>query len=146
MVSGNGCWRIDGSWWVLTPGSFSPIPQVGAKVPPPPASHTAHTSCSWFSCWCRRRSEPSSSSSSSLPALSASRQSPLSWSLLWQVGRSVGTPGWGHTTLGVLCPLPPYRFPTGHWLVASACRGAGRIRPVVPREEPRYRLTSTPER
>ncbi|XP_077637677.1 uncharacterized protein LOC144245944 [Lonchura striata] len=34
----------------------------------------------------------------------------------------------------------------GHWLLASACRGAGRIRPVVPREEPRYRLTSTPER
>uniref|UniRef100_A0A674H5N2 Uncharacterized protein n=1 Tax=Taeniopygia guttata TaxID=59729 RepID=A0A674H5N2_TAEGU len=34
----------------------------------------------------------------------------------------------------------------GHWLLASACRGAGRIRPVVPREEPRFRLTSTPER
>uniref|UniRef100_A0A803V0M2 Uncharacterized protein n=1 Tax=Ficedula albicollis TaxID=59894 RepID=A0A803V0M2_FICAL len=34
----------------------------------------------------------------------------------------------------------------GHWLVASACRGARRIRPVVPREKPRYRLTSTPER
>ncbi|XP_032937277.1 uncharacterized protein LOC117007914 [Catharus ustulatus] len=34
----------------------------------------------------------------------------------------------------------------GHWLVASTCCGARRIRPVVPREEPRYRLTSTPER
>ncbi|XP_033368380.1 uncharacterized protein LOC107216208 isoform X1 [Parus major] len=34
----------------------------------------------------------------------------------------------------------------GHFLVAPACRGARRIWPVVPREEPRYRLTSTPER
>ncbi|KAM7072196.1 uncharacterized protein M8220_013168 isoform 2-T3 [Acridotheres tristis] len=34
----------------------------------------------------------------------------------------------------------------GHWLVASACRGVRRIQPVVPWEEPRYRLTSTPER
>ncbi|XP_037985922.1 protein brambleberry-like [Motacilla alba alba] len=34
----------------------------------------------------------------------------------------------------------------GHWLLASACRGAGRIRPVAPREKARYRLTSTPER
>ncbi|XP_063009020.1 protein brambleberry-like [Melospiza melodia melodia] len=34
----------------------------------------------------------------------------------------------------------------GHWLLASGCRGAGRIRPVVPREKARYRLTSTPER
>lgn len=55
---------------------------------------------------------------------------------------SLGThhPVWG------LCPLPPSCFPTGHWLVASTCCGARRIRPVVPREEPRYRLTSTPER
>ncbi|XP_059724141.1 uncharacterized protein LOC132338500 isoform X2 [Haemorhous mexicanus] len=34
----------------------------------------------------------------------------------------------------------------GHWLLASACRGARRIRPVVSREKARYRLTSTPER
>ncbi|XP_058686089.1 uncharacterized protein LOC131575093 [Poecile atricapillus] len=34
----------------------------------------------------------------------------------------------------------------GRLLVAPACRGARRIQPVVPREEPRYRLTSTPER
>ncbi|XP_041255592.1 protein brambleberry-like [Onychostruthus taczanowskii] len=34
----------------------------------------------------------------------------------------------------------------GHWLLASTCRGAGRIRPVIPREKARYRLTSTPER
>ncbi|XP_018771829.1 uncharacterized protein LOC108962334 [Serinus canaria] len=34
----------------------------------------------------------------------------------------------------------------GHWLLASACHGAGRIRPVVSREKARYRLTSTPER
>ncbi|KAF4802817.1 hypothetical protein TURU_021670 [Turdus rufiventris] len=34
----------------------------------------------------------------------------------------------------------------GHWLVASTCCGARRIRPVVPRKEPRYQLTSTPER
>ncbi|RMC14689.1 hypothetical protein DUI87_06861 [Hirundo rustica rustica] len=32
----------------------------------------------------------------------------------------------------------------GHWLVASLCRG--RIWTAVPREEPRYRLTSTPKR
>ncbi|XP_058669485.1 uncharacterized protein LOC131563444 [Ammospiza caudacuta] len=34
----------------------------------------------------------------------------------------------------------------GHWLLASGCRGTGRIRPVIPREKARYRLTSTPER
>ncbi|TRZ13046.1 hypothetical protein HGM15179_014077 [Zosterops borbonicus] len=34
----------------------------------------------------------------------------------------------------------------GHWLVVSVCHVAGRIQPVVPQEEPRYRLTSTPER
>ncbi|XP_066193186.1 protein brambleberry-like [Sylvia atricapilla] len=34
----------------------------------------------------------------------------------------------------------------GHWLVVSVCRVAGRIRPVVPWEVPRCRLTSTPER
>ncbi|XP_030827523.1 uncharacterized protein LOC115917540 [Camarhynchus parvulus] len=34
----------------------------------------------------------------------------------------------------------------GHWLLASGCHGARRIRPVVPREKARYRLTSTPER
>lgn len=58
---------------------------------------------------------------------------------------------WGHLDgdtppLRGLCALPPSHFPTGRWLVASICRGAGRIRPVVPREQPRYRLTSTPER
>ncbi|CAN8183637.1 unnamed protein product [Coccothraustes coccothraustes] len=34
----------------------------------------------------------------------------------------------------------------GHWLLASACCGAGRIQPVVSRDKARYRLTSTPER
>ncbi|KAL9869896.1 protein brambleberry-like isoform 2-T2 [Geothlypis trichas] len=34
----------------------------------------------------------------------------------------------------------------GHWLLASGCRGARSIRPMVPREKARYRLTSTPER
>lgn len=51
-----------------------------------------------------------------------------------------------HHPGGELCPLPPSCFPTGHWLVVSVCHVAGRIQPVVPQEEPRYRLTSTPER
>ncbi|XP_071278085.1 protein brambleberry-like [Agelaius tricolor] len=34
----------------------------------------------------------------------------------------------------------------GHWLLASGCRGARRIRPGVSWEKARYRLTSTPER
>ncbi|KAL2308592.1 hypothetical protein Nmel_001644 [Mimus melanotis] len=50
-----------------------------------------------------------------------------------------------HHPVGRLCPLHPH-FPSGRWLVASACHGVQRIQPVVPQEEPRYRLTSTPER
>lgn len=139
-------WALGDRWEPVgaNTGLFFLTPQVRAQVPPPPASHT----CSWFSSSSPRHSEPSSSSSSSssLPAPSASRQSPLSCSWLWQVGTSVGTAGWGHSTLGVLCALPPSPFPSGHWLMASPCPGAGRIQPVVPREEPRFRLTSTPER
>ncbi|XP_064255597.1 uncharacterized protein LOC135286389 isoform X1 [Passer domesticus] len=56
--------------------------------------------------------------------------------LLFLASRALGVPA--ISTLLVLAAA-------GHW-VASACRGAGRIRPVVPREKARYRLTSTPER
>uniref|UniRef100_A0A8D2N7G1 Uncharacterized protein n=1 Tax=Zonotrichia albicollis TaxID=44394 RepID=A0A8D2N7G1_ZONAL len=62
-------------------------------------------------------------------------------------GDKCGDSGWGHSTLGEgLCPLSTSCFPTGHWLLASGCRGAGRIRTGVPREKARFRLTSTPER
>ncbi|XP_059724162.1 uncharacterized protein LOC132338500 isoform X4 [Haemorhous mexicanus] len=148
-LDGEWEWGLEDQWELVGTNTrlFFPIPQVRAKVSPPPASHTAHTWCSWFSHWCRCHSGPSFSSSSSLPAPSVFQQSPLSWSLLRQVGTSVGTvagdtPPWG----GRVCPPPPSHSPTGHWLLASACRGARRIRPVVSREKARYRLTSTPER
>ncbi|XP_066064262.1 protein brambleberry-like [Chamaea fasciata] len=57
--------------------------------------------------------------------------------LIFLASSTLGIPG--ISTLLVLAVA-------GHWLVASVRRVAGRIRPVVPREEPRYRLTSTPER
>ncbi|XP_039570418.1 uncharacterized protein LOC120504710 [Passer montanus] len=56
--------------------------------------------------------------------------------LLFLASRALGVPA--TSTLLVLAAA-------GHW-VASACRGAGRIWPVVPQEKARYRLTSTPER
>uniref|UniRef100_A0A8C3QZC1 Uncharacterized protein n=1 Tax=Cyanoderma ruficeps TaxID=181631 RepID=A0A8C3QZC1_9PASS len=70
-----------------------------------------------------------------LPLVPASFQAILL--LLFFASSAVGIPA--VSTLLVLAVA-------GHWLVASMCRVAGRIRPVVLREKPRYRLTSTPER
>ncbi|XP_056341446.1 protein brambleberry-like [Oenanthe melanoleuca] len=70
-----------------------------------------------------------------LPLVPASLQAVLL--LLFLASSALGIPA--TSTLLVLAVA-------GHWLVASTCRGARRIRPVVPREKPRFRLTSTPER
>lgn len=133
-----------------------PVPQVRAQVPSPPSSYMAPTLRCWLHYWCPCHPVPSSSSSPSvsLASSSASRHSPLSWSLPWQVGMGVGGPGWGHTTLGVLqggglgvlCPLPLCCFPAGQLLVVAARRGAGGAWLVLPQEEPHHQLTSTPDR
>lgn len=92
-LDGEREWGLEDRWELLDANTrlFFLIPQVRANVSPPPASHTAHTSCSWLSHWCQHHSRPSFSSCSLLPAPSAFQQSPLSWSLLQQVGTSVGT-------------------------------------------------------
>ncbi|XP_016151626.1 PREDICTED: uncharacterized protein LOC107603354 [Ficedula albicollis] len=75
-----------------------------------------------------------------IPDLTATFQAILL--LLFLASSALGIPA--TSTLLVLAVAGHWLV--GHWLVASACRGARRIRPVVPREKPRYRLTSTPER
>ncbi|XP_063259138.1 uncharacterized protein LOC134553399 [Prinia subflava] len=68
-----------------------------------------------------------------LPLVPASIQAILL--LLFLASSTLGIPA--ASTLLVLAVA-------GRWLLGSVCRG--RIQPVVPWEEPRYRLTSTPER
>uniref|UniRef100_A0A8C5NK46 Uncharacterized protein n=1 Tax=Junco hyemalis TaxID=40217 RepID=A0A8C5NK46_JUNHY len=70
-----------------------------------------------------------------LPLVPASFQA--TFLLLFLASSALGIPA--ISTLLVLAAA-------GHWLLASGCRGAGRIRTGVPREKARYRLTSTPER
>lgn len=138
-------WRINRSWWVPTPGS-SPShrsePKCHLLQHPTQLVLHAPDSPTGASIVPGHPSPP-------LPCF----QHPRHLSNLHSPGPCCGR--WdecGATRLGThhpvwgLCPLPPSCFPTGHWLVASTCCGARRIRPVVPREEPRYRLTSTPER
>ncbi|XP_064562860.1 uncharacterized protein LOC135444714 isoform X1 [Zonotrichia leucophrys gambelii] len=70
-----------------------------------------------------------------LPLVPASFQA--TFLLLFLASSALGIPA--ISTLLVLAAA-------GHWLLASGCRDARRIRTGVPREKARFRLTSTPER